>query len=103
MERSALADDAWRLLDDRLYRPYISFNWDRCRRIIQTTADLFTDRQLDPRSFASITARDDVFERLIESAAYSYRGQRFLMSVRQALAHDGDRQERLRMIKRAIW
>jgi hypothetical protein len=36
----ALPDDAWRLLDDRLYRSYWP-NRDRCKRIRQTTGDLF--------------------------------------------------------------
>ena len=50
-ERAALPDEAWRLLDDRLYRSYLWPSWDRCQRIRQSTVDLFVNKELDPQSF----------------------------------------------------
>lgn len=104
-ERSALSDEAWRLLDDRLHRSYFWPNWDdRCKRIRQTTVDLFVNRELDPQSFTRITARDDVFAHLVDIAAYSYSGQRYLSSVRDDwLSHHGNQSERLHIVRRAMW
>ena len=102
-ERSALPDDAWRLLDDRLNRSYFWPNWDNCHRIRQTTVNLFVNRDLDPQSFAAITTRDDVFELLVDIAAHSFAGERYLKAVREALSHNGNQGERLRLVKRAIW
>jgi hypothetical protein len=102
-EQSAMPDDAWRLLDDRLYRSFFWPNWDRCARIRKTTVDLFVNRRLDERSFVQITSRDDIFELLVEIAAASYSGQKYLNSVRTRLSYDGDYLERMRIIGRAIW
>jgi hypothetical protein len=100
-ERSVLPDDAWRLLDDRLYRSYFWPNWDRCQRIRQTTVDLFVDRGLEPRDFVEITVRDDIFSLLVDVAAHSYGGRRYLRWVRDWLFHDGAKAERLRTVERA--
>jgi hypothetical protein len=102
-ERSMLPDEAWYILDSRLHRSYFWPNWDRCERIRQTTVDLFVNRKLNPRSFVSITARDDIFALMVEIAASSYSGQRYLKSVRDSLSDDGDQRERLRLVKRALW
>jgi hypothetical protein len=100
--RSALPDDAWRLLDDRLYKPFFWASWDRCARIRRTTVDLFVNRELDQRSFLQITSRDDIFELLVGIAAESYSGQKYLISVRTRLLHDENYLDRMRTITRAI-
>ena len=102
-ERSVLPDDAWRLLDDRLYQSFFWSNWDRCARIRRTTVDLFVDKRLDQRSFLQITSRDDVFELLVAIAAGSHSGQKYLNSVQARLLRDGDYLERMHTIKSAIW
>lgn len=81
-ERSALPDDAWRLLDHRLYQSFLWPTWDRCARIRQTTVNLFVNKGLDQRSFVQITSRDDIFELLVEIAAESYSGPRYLNSIK---------------------
>jgi hypothetical protein len=63
---------------------------------------LFVDRELDPRSFVRITERDDVFALLVESAAYSFSGKRYLKLVRDWLSQDGNQPERLRTVHRAL-
>jgi hypothetical protein len=101
-ERSALPDDAWQLLDDRLYRSYYWPNWDRCHRIRETTVGLFVGRKLDPELFVRITTRDDVFASLVDIAGHSFSGNQFLKSVLKTLAHDGNQPERLHLVKRAV-
>lgn len=102
VERSTLPEDAWWLLNHRLYRSYLWPNWDRCLRIRQSTVASFVERDLDATSFTKITDRDDVFSLLVEIAAASFRGQRYLKSVKDRLAHD-DQRVRLRIVKRALW
>ena len=102
VERSTLPEDAWRLLDHRLYRSYLWPNWDRCLRIRQTTVAAFVERGLDGAAFARITGRDDVFALLVELAAFSFRGQQYLKSIKDSLAHDDNQRERLRMVERAL-
>jgi len=103
VERSALPEDAWRLLDRRLYWSYFWPKWDRCLRIRQTTVAAFLERDLDRSAFVRITERDDVFALLIELASVSFSGQRYLKSVRNYLADDDNLRKRLRIIKRALW
>jgi hypothetical protein len=100
---SALPNDVWRLLDDRLYSSYFWPSWDRCRRIRQSTVDLFVNRNLDPQFFSTITQWDDVFARLVDVAAGSFRGQEYLKTVSDWLSQDGTQQERLLIIKRVMW
>jgi hypothetical protein len=102
-ERSVLPDDAWRLLDDRLYRSFFWASWDRCERIRQSVVALFVNKSFDPKSFITITSRNDVFELLVEIAASSYSGQSYLKLVHGRLSHDGNHHERLRTIRRAVW
>lgn len=102
-EHASLPDDAWLLLDGRLYRSYFWPIWDRCERIRQTTVSLFVDRNIDPRCFINITWRDEVFELLVRAAGYSYSGQQYLKSVREQLIGDASAHERLRAVNRALW
>lgn len=102
VERSTLPEDAWRLLDHRLYWSYLWPNWDRCLRIRQTAVTAFVDRRLDWAGFPRITERNDVFALLVELATYSFSGRRYLKSVKDRLARDDNQRDRLRMIKRAL-
>jgi GTPase-associated protein 1, N-terminal domain type 1 len=101
--RESLPLDAWQLLDPRLQRSIWWPNWDKCIRIRHTVADMYVDREIDAASFLSITGSDDAFAELIDVAADSYRGQRYLKSVRDWLSDRGIGGERLRAIKRALW
>jgi hypothetical protein len=102
-ERAALPDDAWRLLDDRLYQSFFWPNWDRCARIRRTIADLFVNRWLDQGSFLRITSKDEIFKHLVDIAANSANGQKYLNSVQALPLQEGEYIERIRMIKSAIW
>ena len=88
---SRVAGDAWRLVDSRLPRPILWFEWDRCQRLRAALAGLFVRRDLSPLSFGQVTTDDDLFVALADAAAKTGRGRRFLWHVRQALK-DSDRQ-----------
>jgi hypothetical protein len=103
VERSTLPEDAWRLLDHRLYRSYFWPNWDRCLRIRQTAVAAFVERGLDRAGFPRITRRDDVFALLVELAAFSFSGRQYLKSVKDRLALDDNQRDRLHVIERALW
>jgi GTPase-associated protein 1 len=103
VEGASLADDAWQLLDHRLYRSYWWPSWDKCRRILQTTVDMYMDREIDASFFLKITTRDDVFAALVDIVANNYGGQRYLKSIRDRLTDRGIAGERLRAVKRVIW
>ena len=100
VELSTLPEDAWRLLDPRLYWSYLWPNWDRCLRIRQTTVAAFVERGLDRAAFARITGRDEVFSLLVELATFSSSGRKYLKSVKDRLARDADQPERLRLVQR---
>jgi hypothetical protein len=103
VESASLADDAWQLLDHRLYRSYWWPSWDKCRRILQTTVDMYLNREIDASFFLKITARDDVFAALVDTVANNYGGQRYLKSIKDRLTDSGAGGERIRMVKRALW
>jgi hypothetical protein len=102
VERSELPEDAWQLIDRRLYWSYFWPNWDRCLRIRHTTVAAFVERDLDWEAFATITERDDVFAQLVELAARSFSGRQYLKSVKNRLAHDDDQRKRRGVIMRAL-
>jgi hypothetical protein len=103
VERSTLPEDAWRLLEQRLYLSYVWPNWDHCLRVRRTTVAAFVDRDLDPAFFPRITVRDDIFVLLVELAANSFSGRHYLKAVKDRLAGDDYQKERLRIVKRALW
>lgn len=103
VEGASLADDAWQLLDHRLYRSYWWPSWDKCRRILQTTVDMYMDRQIDASFFLKITARDNVFAALVDTVANNYGGQRYLRSIKDRLTDSGGDVERIRLVTRALW
>jgi hypothetical protein len=101
--RRSVPADAWQLLDPRLQRSIWWSNWDKCLRIRHTVADMFVDREIDATSFLKITESDDIFVELINVVADSYRGQRYLKSVRDHLTDRDIGGERLRAVKRVLW
>jgi hypothetical protein len=102
-ERGSLPGDAWQLLDHRLQRSFWWPYWDKCIRIRHTVVSMYVDRGIDAASFLKITERDDVFAALIDVVADSFSGQRYLKSIRDRLTDRGIGDERLRLVKRALW
>lgn len=61
------------------------FGWDNCWRLRETVVELFVDRQLDPETFGRLTDDGGLATSLIDEAARSGRGRRYLGEVRNAL------------------
>jgi hypothetical protein len=100
LARNRFPDDAWRLLDTRL--PWLMpwQRWDRCLQVRDAVVDLFIDRNLSAAHFARLSDDNELFEGLLESAARSYRGRKFLTYVRYELDQAGA-QSRVRLLDRA--
>jgi len=63
------------------------FSWDNCARLKETVVARFVDRQLDPETFGRLTDDGALAISLIDEAARSGRGRRFLEDVRKRLKH----------------
>lgn len=63
------------------------FNWDNCWRLRETVVTHFIDRQMDPETFGRLTDDGPLAISLIDEAARSSRGRRFLGEVRKRLVN----------------
>jgi len=61
------------------------FGWDNCSRLRETIVDAFVDRHLDPETFGRLTDDGALAISLIDEAARSGRGRRYLAEVRRQL------------------
>ena len=89
LEQSRLPRDAERLVTGRLdWGGW--FGWDNCSRLRETVVDAFVDRNLDPETFGRLTDDGGLAISLIDEAARSGRGRRYLAEVRRQLkdAHE---------------
>lgn len=102
VERSEAPDDAWNMLEQRLYHSYWWPNWDRCFRIRQTTVGLYLHYNVGASRFVKITKRDDVFAELVGNLADAIGGRRYLRSVRDVLLETGANDFRLHAVKHAL-
>jgi len=60
-------------------------DWDSCSRLRETVVHRFVDRHLDPETFGRLTDDGTLAIALIDEAARSGRGRRYLGDVRKAL------------------
>lgn len=84
LEQSRLPRDAERLVTGRLNWGGW-FEWDNCSRLRETVVDAFIDRHLDPETFGRLTDDGALATSLIDEAARSGRGRRYLAEVRRRL------------------
>lgn len=84
LERSRLPRDVESLVTWRLNWGGW-FGWDNCSRLRETVVELFVDRHLDPETFGRLTDDGGLATSLIDEAALSGRGRRYLAEVRKAL------------------
>lgn len=75
----------WRL------KPGGWFDWDNCSRLRETVAGRFVDYDLDPETFGRLTDDGQLAISLIDEAAHTSRGRRYLYRVRNVLKDAGDR------------
>ena len=61
MAGNRLPYEAWRLVEPRLPRAKLLFEWDQCERLRRAIVRLFVKRRLDSFSFLQLTEDDKVF------------------------------------------
>lgn len=84
LERGRLPWEAERLVTDRLNWGGL-FGWSNCSRLRDTVVDLFVSNHLDPGVFGRLADEGRLALSLIDEAARSPRGRRYLDEVRSAL------------------
>lgn len=104
MASERLSDGAWRIIKQRL--PYGSFwrDWDQCEKLRNAVVDDFIGRDLPPIEFGTVVDDGNLWSELVDLAADSSRGRRYLDKVRSALrsGHDGWWIERAKLIDRKV-
>jgi hypothetical protein len=95
--RPDMPENIWRMLSGRLPSRWSIPDWDRCPRLRLAVVEAFVDRELWPTRFVQVTASDAVFAQLIELAADSYRGRRYLKRVHRDVSDTDAKTHRRRL------
>jgi hypothetical protein len=90
VSNSALSDDDWRLIEQRLSWVSDDKRWNRAGRLRNAVASAYLDRHLWPRGFAWMAADNNVFIALMEDTADRWGGKRFLKTVEESLEQETD-------------
>lgn len=104
MASERLTNEAWRIAKPRLPYGSVWREWDQCEKLRNAVVDSFIDRELPPIEFGTVVDNDNLWKELVDLAADSFRGRRYLDKVRGAL-RGGDaawREERAKIIDRRI-
>jgi hypothetical protein len=75
----------WRLIHLRLPWVWPWAEWDRCWRVRQAIVDRFVDFDLDPAQFGILTDDEALWRGLVDLAARTGRGRRYLERTRRVL------------------
>lgn len=67
------------------------FGWDECRRLRETVVQLFISNHLDHGTFGRLTNDGKLAFALIDEAARSEQGRRYLAEVRRTLKHSEEK------------
>ncbi|CAD6516333.1 GAP1-N1 domain-containing protein [Paraburkholderia metrosideri] len=103
MASARLTDEAWRIAKPRLPYGSVLRDWDRCEKLRNAVVDSFIDRELPPIEFGTVVDNDNLWKELVDLAADSLRGRRYLDKVRSALrGGEAWRDERAKIIDRRI-
>ncbi|WP_157768424.1 hypothetical protein [Xanthomonas citri] len=104
MASGRLMDNAWRVAKPRLPTGSIWREWDQCEKLRHAVVDSFIDRRLPPIEFGTVVDNGKLWEELVDLAAHSSAGRRYLDKVRSALRGGGEVWwfERAKIIDRRI-
>jgi hypothetical protein len=104
MATERLSDAAWRIAKQRLPYGSVWRDWDQCEKLRHAVVDDFIDKELPPIEFGTVVDDVDLWRELVDLAAESWRGRRYLDKVRNALrnGHEGWWIERARLIDRKV-
>lgn len=85
MARERLSDAAWRIAKQRLPLGSVWRDWDQCEKLRRAVVEEFIDRDLPPIEFGTVVNDGYLWKDLVDLAAGSWRGRRYLDKVRSAL------------------
>lgn len=103
MASARLTEQAWRVAKPRLPHGSIWRDWDQCEKLRHAVVDSFIDRDLPPLEFGAVVTDGRLWGLLVDLAADSSRGRRYLDKVRNALrGGEGWRAERAKFIDRKL-
>ena len=95
LQESRLPNDVERMVTSRLDRGgWLA--WDNCARLRATVVGRFVDLHLDPETFGRLTGDGELAIPLIDEAARTGRGRRYLEEVRNELKGAGEKWARAR-------
>ncbi|MDQ0396400.1 hypothetical protein J3R73_006192 [Labrys monachus] len=99
-----LTSEAWRIAKQRLPYGSVWRDWDQCEKLRHAVVDNFINRELPPIEFGTVVDDGNLWKELVDLAADSSRGRRYLDKVRTAL-RDGHKRwwiERAELIDRKV-
>jgi hypothetical protein len=104
MASGRLTEDAWRVAKPRLPYGSVWRDWDQCEKLRHAVVDSFIDRDLPSIEFGTVVDDGKLWKELVDLAADSSRGRKYLDKVRSALRSGGEAwwAERARLIDRKI-
>lgn len=104
MASDRLSSDAWYIVKKRLPYGSVWREWDHCEKLRHAIVDDFIDRELPPIEFGTVVDDSNLWSELVDIAAESWRGRRYLDNVRSALrvGHEGWLIERAKLIDRKV-
>lgn len=104
MASGRLSSEAWDIAKQRLPYGSVWRDWDQCEKLRHAVVDDFINRELSPIEFGTVVDDDRLWKDLVDLAADSWRGGRYLKKVRNALqvGHHGWWLERAKLIDRKL-
>lgn len=85
MASGRLSNEAWHIAKQKLPHGSIWREWDQCEKLRHAVVDEFIARDLPPAEFGTVVDDGPLWADLIDLAAESWRGRRYLKRVREAL------------------
>lgn len=104
MASERLTVEALRVAKQRLPYGSVWREWDLCEKLRHAVVDTFIARELPPIEFGTVVDNGQLWKELVDLAADSPRGRRYLDKVRSALRGGGDAwwDERAKIIDRWV-
>lgn len=87
---SRIDRESWDLVESKLISSIFSWDWDRCKRLRDTTANLFVKRDIPPSIFFKITSNEYLFKQLLKSMHRVNFGDRYIRSLIDTIKDNPD-------------
>lgn len=81
---------SWELFESKLLPSFFSWDWDRCKRLRDTTTNLFVKREIPPTIFLKLTHNEYLFKELLNSLSRVKHGKRYIKSLVDTIIENPD-------------